>query len=126
MRLLLLVFMIALLPVRGWVSDAMAIDMAAQQMRMAQQAPGEPMAEDCPMNAQTSAVPSVDAPVDASQANETASPCNCNACDLCLALASLTFSRVAAVAFVPHAPPPASGTRFSSAERGLNLKPPIS
>ena len=36
MRLLLVAFMIALLPIRGWMGDAMAVDMAMQQVVMTQ------------------------------------------------------------------------------------------
>ncbi|MCZ8256917.1 MAG: hypothetical protein O9327_14785, partial [Polaromonas sp.] len=57
MRVLLLALMIALLPLRGWVGNAMAVDMAAQQVAMAPQAAlvaeagaeASAMPDDCPM-----------------------------------------------------------------------------
>ena len=137
MRFLLVALMIALLPVRGWVGNAMAVDMVLQQVLMAQSsASGETlvparsaasttavaMPEDCPMSAQTNHGKSVEG----DKAGETASSCNCSSCELCAALASFTLPTLATAAFTPYAESPSRGTRFSSAERVFNLKPPIS
>ena len=137
MRHLLVALMIALLPIRGWVGDAMAVDMAMQQVLMTQSsASGETlvsgrgaalttsaaMPEDCPMSARNQDGKSVEG----EPAGETAASCNCNSCDLCLALATFTLPTLATAAFTPHADPPSRGTRFSSAERVFSLKPPIS
>ena len=141
MRHLLVALMIALLPVRGWMGNAMAIDMAAgmamQQHVMAQTSNGgatpvsgssaasmttAAMPEDCPMGAQNQDGKSVEG----EQAGETAASCNCNSCELCLALATYTFPTMATATFTPHAEPPSHRTRFSSAERVFSLKPPIS
>ena len=137
MRHLLVALMIALLPIRGWVGDAMAVDMAMQQVLMTQSsASGETlvsgrgaalttsaaMPEDCPMSARNQDGKSVEG----EPAGETAASCNCNSCDLCLALATFTLPTLATAAFTPHAAPPSLGTRFSSAERVFSLKPPIS
>ena len=64
--------------------------------------------------------------VEDKQAGDTASSCNCNACELCLALATFTLPTLAIAAFTAHAEPPSPGTRFSNAERVFSLKPPIS
>lgn len=137
MRFLLLALMIALVPVRGWVSSAMAVDMAMQQVLTTQRSAGDTtlmsgtdtastrastMPEDCPMNAQSKKGTSVED----KQPGETASSCNCNTCELCLALADFTLPIMATAVFTPYAEPPSRGTRFSSAERVFNLKPPIS
>ena len=141
MRHLLVALMIALLPIRGWVGDAMAVDMAAgmamQQVSKAQSSAegampvsgsnaasqaAAAMPEDCPMGAQSENGKSVEG----EPAGETAASCNCNSCDLCLALATFTLPTLATAAFTPHAAPPSLGTRFSSAERVFSLKPPIS
>ena len=137
MRHLLIALMIALLPLRGWIGDAMAVDMAMQQVVMTQSSAGiktlvssedaafatmAAMPEDCPMSARNQA----ENFVEGEPAGETAASCNCNSCELCLALASLTFPTMATVAFTPHAESPSHGTRFSSAERVFSLKPPIS
>ena len=119
---LMIALMIALLPVRGWVGNAMAVDMASQQVLQAQAGvkASSAMPEDCPMHAGTAAEPATD-PVKA------AGHCNdCNTCELCLALASFTWSAGAMASFKPAAIPPSAGHLFSSAERSTRLKPPIS
>ena len=134
MRCLLVALMIVLLPVRGWVGNAMALDMAAQQVLMAQAvAPSplafnaeSPMPADCPMHAQATA----DAAGEAGEASQTTGAgahCNgCNTCQLCLALASFTWIDPPTGVFTASAAPLLSGLRFSSAESVSNLKPPIS
>jgi hypothetical protein len=126
MRVLLLALMIALLPVRGWVGNAMAVDMAAQQARQAQQAaadaePGvqaSAMPEDCPMHAQAS---------DPEAPATNGAHCNgCDTCELCLALASLVWPGLQPAGFTPHAEPLADGSHFNSADRASGFKPPIS
>ncbi|MBA3592221.1 MAG: hypothetical protein H0W47_00270 [Polaromonas sp.] len=122
MRVLLLALMIALLPVRGWVGNAMAVDMAAQQSLAATPASAEAVSDtsimppDCPMHAQA----------DAEEAAAGAHCSSCNTCQLCLALASFAWDPPASATTVPHAGPAASVQHFSSAERISSLKPPIS
>ena len=141
MRHLLIALMIALLPIRGWMGNAMAIDMAAgmamQQHVMAQTSNGgatpaaggdaasataAAMPEDCPMSAQNLDGKSGKG----GQADDRASLCNCDSCELCLALATVTLPTLTIAAFTAYAEPPSHGTRFSSAERVFSLKPPIS
>ena len=133
--------MIALLPVRGWMGNAMAIDMAlnmTMQQALITQSSTEnatpasggnavsqvsaAMPEDCLMSAQDQNGKFVKG----EQAGETAASCNCNSCELCLALATFTFPTMGTATFTPHAEPPSHGTRFSNAERVVSLKPPIS
>lgn len=134
MRVLLLALMIALLPVRGWVGNAMAVDMAAQQVMLAQATPeadagsgaeASAMPEDCPMNAQASNTADMAGDPEAPVA-DGAHCKGCNTCQLCLALASFTWPGLQAAGFTPHAEPLPGGTRFSSAERASGFKPPIS
>jgi hypothetical protein len=133
MRIWLLVLMIALLPVRGWLGNAMAVDMASQAVAKAQKA-GSPvpanvvidaeasMPADCPMHAQ-----SADTAAAAIDAEAGSVHCNaCDTCELCLALATSTWSDAATLAFAPHAAPLATGYRFTSADRFSSFKPPIS
>lgn len=122
MRYLLLALMITLLPLRGWVGNAMAVDMASQQAVQAQAdvKGSSAMPEDCPMHAQTRAEASSDPVAAAAHCTD------CNTCELCLALASFTWPAVAMGAFTPHAGPPSAGHLFSSAESITRLKPPIS
>jgi hypothetical protein len=122
MRVLLLALMIALLPVRGWVGHAMAVDMAAQQSQVAAMAPSfasdgaSAMPPDCPMHAQSG---SEETPAEAHCSS-------CNTCQLCLALASFAWHSLASTPPVPQAEPPGGGEHFSSAEDVSSLKPPIS
>ncbi|MFI5444870.1 hypothetical protein [Polaromonas sp. UC242_47] len=123
MRYLLIALMIVLLPARGWVGHAMAMDMAEQQVIMAQSAVSaelNAMPEDCPMFAQAGDM--MDKPAETAGAH-----CNsCDTCELCLALASFSWNDVPAQAFAPQAGPLAHGSRFSSADSGPGIKPPIS
>jgi hypothetical protein len=134
MRFLLLALMIALLPVRGWMGNAMAVDMASQAVAKAQKtgsvSPASAvtdaeasMPEDCPMHAQP-------ADKDAgSTGAQVAGSVHCNACDtceLCLALATSTWREAATPAFTRHAAPLAAGYLFSSADSFSSFKPPIS
>jgi hypothetical protein len=120
MRHLLLALLIALLPVRGWVGNAMAIDMAAQQaVAVTQQSP---MPADCPMHAQAP-----DQAGNTSQQAEAGTLCvNCDTCQLCLALASFTSTDPSTGAHAAHSGPMDTGIRFSSADSVFKLKPPIS
>lgn len=138
MRHLLFALMIALLPVRGWVGNAMAVDMAAQQITVAQGEALKPkplmhqnasppalasMPADCPMLSQAVSDPGTDIPQDTA----TGTPCNdCNSCQLCLALASFSWAAPPDGSFAPHSAPLNRGTRFRSADSAFSLKPPIS
>jgi hypothetical protein len=130
MRILLLALMIALLPVRGWMGNAMALDMASQAVAQAQKTGAGVSAQadaamppDCPMHAQQ-------ADPDAYSADAAAAGtvhCNgCDTCELCLALATATWPDGVRPTITRHAAPLAAGYRFSSADRFSTQKPPIS
>ncbi len=124
MRVLLLALMIALLPIRGWMGNAMAVSMAAQQVSMAaSDAADTAMPEDCPMQAMAGAD---DAVTNASPANSGIAKCNCETCELCLALASVSPFQLPHTSFAPAVGPVADGLLFVSADRTTGLKPPIS
>jgi len=135
MRLLVLALMIALLPMRGWVGNAMAVEMAAQQATQARQAaPGAEtgaeaaaMPEDCPMLTKASSPSGTAGNKQGPEAPlADSSHCKgCNTCQLCLALASFTWADPQPFAFTPHTSP-AGGSLFSSADRAPGFKPPIS
>lgn len=126
MRVFLLALMIALLPVRGWVGNAMAVDMAAQSAATVQAASLNPLAnmpEDCPMHAQQSGTADT---ADQQGGPATAQCKGCDTCQLCLALAAITWINLPDSPFVPNATLQDSGNRFSSADRLPGVKPPIS
>lgn len=116
-RFLLIALMLVLLPLRGWAGDIMAVNMAATavvQAKMDSMTSQLSMPADCDMHAQS--------PTD----NASVYCSNCDTCEMCLAVANLTF---ATWADIPQARPSAPldfDARFSNAARALNLKPPIS
>lgn len=122
MRALVLILAIALLPLRGWVGDAMAVSLVAQNLAgvsataLAEPAPAQAM-PDCPMRAQAS---------DASTGEGLGSCGNCDTCNLCLAV--LATSEVAGTppSWLPQALRAGPGERFASAEAMPGIKPPIS
>ncbi len=120
MRHVFLVLLIALLPVRGWVGNAMALDMAAQQAVAVSAASAMPA--DCPMHAAMAEQNGDNSPQDSAGAHCS----DCDTCQLCLALASFTWTDRPAGAGSRHAGPLDSGLRFSSADSASGLKPPIS
>ena len=128
MRYLLVALMIVLLPLRGWAGNAMAVDMAAQQVLMAQASTASTaamvaeaaMPADCPMHLQAVA-DKVD------QTSGASTHCHsCDTCQLCLALASWAHMAWPAGAMSRPGAPLLAGTSFRSADTAASLKPPIS
>jgi len=117
MRTLVLILMIALLPLRMWAAEGMAVGMALGEAAVAAGG-SESMPVDCPMMAKTSA------PSGSEDEPPHAAP-DCQACHLCAASASLPE-----VAFEPGAtpvgPPFASLPAYASAHLARDLRPPIS
>lgn len=124
MRYLFVILMIALLPLRGWAGHVMAVEMAAQQITASQHAAtaqanndaAPAMPSDCPMLGQ--------AADDGS--GKPNSPCSCDTCELCVALASARQPVFFEARFTPCTAPQAVIAGFSSADRSTGLKPPIS
>ena len=116
-RFLLIALMLVLLPLRGWAGDVMAVNMAATavvQAKMDSLTSQAAMPADCDMHAQP--------PTD----NATVYCSNCDTCEMCLALANLTFATWTDIQQVSPSAPLDFDARFSNAVRALNLKPPIS
>lgn len=121
-RYLLIALMLVLLPLRGWAGNVMAVDMAAQQVTMAQVQAVDvaTMSADCVMAMQTSAEAM-------KQANQTSSHCHsCDTCQLCLALATpcQVYWHVSPIG--RHNAALLTGIAFSSADSASSFKPPIS
>lgn len=139
MRHLFLILMIALLPLRGWASDAMATAMVTAQVQHQQTA------------ASTSAARAIEAEVQAHQYGETvvadaaqmAADCSghalgqdehaedahcdtCSACQACHTVALSPPTVEVTTAFNPRTLPRAVVAQFASAEAALGQKPPIS
>ena len=119
MRTLVLVLMVALLPLRMWAAEGMAVRMAQQQVAAAEDsAHMASMPEDCPMAAQAKA--------DAEQQGEA--PQAAGHCAVCyFSAAAACQSQQALPQGPPPAGPPAFGSwRYASAEVPPDLRPPIS
>ena len=121
-RYLLVALMVVLLPLRGWVGNAMAVDTAAQRVMaaQAQTANAVPMPTDCFMGMQVS-----NGSVKQVSQNSWHCP-SCDTCQLCLALATASQVTWLAKPITRHSAVLLAGVAFESAESALSFKPPIS
>lgn len=140
MRLLLLALMIALLPLRGWVGDAMATEMAlghsfatknvATEIYVKRTAShldvaSEVQHTECHGHAGAAGDVSTNAPE--SQDNANHDHCsNCSACQICHTIAAIAMTDMMAESAMPPVLRPAGGIRFASTVAAPHLKPPIS
>ena len=121
MRHLLLILMLALLPMRGWAGDVMAIRMAGHQPVVVEKVASAPHAE-CAEHAHANAHP-------ASGAHDakTNGDCpSCAGCQVCSSVALFMQPSAVAVSRLPHGVPSMTGAAFTSAEPAPGFKPPIS
>ncbi len=140
MRHLILILMIALLPLRSWSSDVMSIGMAARQLQLADNGASESassvdvsaaqvatqtesqmaMSADCPFGTISQQL--------SADGNTKFSPfCKgCSTCHLCMALACGTGLSPVQTNAPPEEPRALLRHGFASADRALQLKPPIS
>ena len=137
MRRLFIVFMILLLPLRGWAADLMAVSMANQQriaiiniannaintrtILLPDQQAQVAMPEECPFLAFSSG-----APADNGGQGVSVLCKGCTTCQLCMALVTGYPAMTRFVAVLPPAEPLVVSIRFTSAERASGFKPPIS
>ena len=134
MRRLAIALMIALLPLRGWVGDAMAMEMAAATLEQPAQAieSGAVHTHDSRFAADldTQAAMHADCPGHADSHAETAqtsSNCgSCAACQICHAVALAPSFPHLAPAPLSAERPRTAGPDFASADRAQGIKPPIS
>jgi hypothetical protein len=140
MRLLLLALMIALLPLRGWVGDAMATEMAFSQSFATKNVAGDEDATratghfhvnsgvphtEC--HGHTGAAGDVRAEASAPQDHAAHGQCtSCSACQICHTVALTAATANTADVSLPHQLRPAGGIQFASAVSAPYLKPPIS
>ncbi|MES2424672.1 MAG: hypothetical protein V4562_09595 [Pseudomonadota bacterium] len=133
MRHLLLALLVALLPLRGWVGDAMATGMLAQQLSAIQNvainsdsAPAsgllehkkQPKMADCPGH------PAAADSTETGGSDSTQH--NCTACNLCHSVVFTPLFATLLPAALPTAPPYAGTHSFTSAVAAAGFKPPIS
>jgi hypothetical protein len=121
MRTLLLALMIALLPIRGWLGDAMAFEMVQHSLPAA--------AAHCQDAMDASGAMGKSDPATTHDGNHGAGQQNCGtcgACQVCHTVALGGMPRFDAPRTAPHAPPASYPARFASAAPAPGLKPPIS
>lgn len=121
MSRIFLILLIALLPLRGWSAQRMAVYMAASETTtMAMVAADQGMPADCPMMMQAS---SSDKSADQ---GGNKSHRGCQSCQLCMSLAAFETQ---ATRTLPHMPITAEiprADRFANADLVRAVKPPIS
>ncbi len=115
MRSYVIAFMIALLPLRGWVGDAMAGEMVRGPIQAAAQAGASH--HHCDMHGVGAAL----APAHDTGAGQDA----CSACQACHTLALEASIDSACLAASTHVLVGASAFNFASADRVLSVEPPI-
>ena len=150
MRRLFLFLLIALLPLRGWVGDTMAMEMAALKLNTTKLVANysiptwgkahfddkitAPAIVECSGHAAMAvgvAAASGDAVASANTvdaANDAHNGhCNmCNVCEICHTVALTQAVAVVPPGFIPQMLPAAGSIRFASALTALDQKPPIS
>lgn len=138
MRLLLLALMIALLPLRGWVGDVMAMEMPAglssATNNIATHVDNTGARGHIHLNSEASHTQchghdgaAADARADNAESHDNPGQCShCSACQICHTVAVTTAVSLAVDTALPHLLWPASGLQFASAIPAPHLKPPIS
>jgi hypothetical protein len=120
MRRLLVLFMIVLLPLRGWAGDLMSVQMAMSNSVSASM--DAAMSPGCPMHSEAS---QDDSGPDADGSQSQGGMKNCVSCGLCVPIAELAHVRFDDVAFAGHAQPVIGAAQFVSASLAPTVKPPI-
>jgi hypothetical protein len=150
MHRLFLILMIALLPLRGWVGDVMAVEMTSKTLVATEyvanynyqtlatgHSSNEKAAQthaECPGHAGLPVGPATDligaaVPAEAAEnANDAANEhCNtCGTCQICHSVALASSPAWMPPSFTPLALPSGSSIQFASALTALSQKPPIS
>jgi len=141
MRHWFIILLIALLPLRGWASDAMATQMGMAQVQAQQQgaakataepayAVGEPAHIDSDTGVAKAALAAADCSNHASGDDSQAADTHCESCSACQACHTVALSPIpnftASAALNLSALPRAAIAQFTSAQAARDQKPPIS
>ena len=141
MRHLFIALLIALLPLRGWVSDAMATEMVVAQVQIQQQGASNAIAEhahavgeqahiDPDTVAAKAGLAAADCSGHASGEKPHAADTHCESCSACQACHTVALSSApaftASAAFNLSTLPRAAVAQFTSAQAARGQKPPIS
>jgi hypothetical protein len=146
MRHWLLILLIALLPLRGWAADAMAVEMASQTLLQPLNATNTVAKNsmdtgaksqfhassaaashaDCFEHAQSPTQPGTPPSADAHDQPAEGHCSSCVACQVCHSVALAALPGVLALNTLPHGAPRITGAAFTSASAAPGFKPPIS
>jgi hypothetical protein len=119
---LFILFLIALLPLRGWTAERMVFAMDTSPVAVSSHGGDAAMSEDCALHMG----------MDIGAAHHETSPGHgsdhkgCESCQLCMPLVALDAATVLAAATMPEAVPAARIGNFVSADPARDVKPPIS
>ncbi len=123
MRRFIFILMIALLPLRGWMGEAMATDMAAMHL-IAVQAINTPATDDLSSKNEMHSMTDCDMHKTQS-AEKTSAKSSCTHCQACHATGLVSTVQIASFDQVQYAPPLAQNSQFASANIAHSQKPPI-
>lgn len=125
MRRFIFILMIALLPLRGWMGEAMATTMAADEIAInliAVKAINTPATIDTPLKDDMSNCDMHKL----SPEDDSSSQSSCTACQACNAAGTITSTvQTVSIVKVHNAQPQAFASQFASASVALGQKPPI-
>ncbi len=109
--------LIALLPLRAWSVERMAVHMAANEVAVAAGEPAAAMPADCPMHITAA---------DDGQSSEAQAERGCQSCQLCMSLSPAVVPVLKAPGLRPQATASLQAVPYASAELARLVKPPIS
>ena len=123
MRRFIFILMIALLPLRGWMGEAMATEMAAMHL-IATQATNTPATDDISSKNEMNTM--ADCDMHKTQvAEKTSTKSSCNHCQACHATGLVSTVQITSFNEVRYAQPRTPSRQFASANLALSQKPPI-
>jgi cytochrome c553 len=120
MRRFIFILMIALLPLRGWMGEAMATEMAAINF-IAIQIINTPASVDLPTGKSTSDCDMHKSKITDSKTTKS----SCTHCQACHATGLVSTVQITSFNQVQYAQPQAQASQFVSANLALTQKPPI-
>ena len=125
MARLFILFLIALLPLRGWTAERMVFAVAQEHAVVAALAHHDDSAADMPADCALHMQMATDG---AQHPHDGGTPSHsgCESCQLCMPLVAAADVHAPALPAGPQAQPATGVSRFDSAEPALFVKPPIS
>jgi hypothetical protein len=120
MARLFILFLIALLPLRGWTAERMVFAMHTTPVAVLSQGEHTDMPDDCALHMDTGSADH------ASADGHGTDHKGCESCQLCMPLVALDAVMVLAAAAMPEAVPAPHSSNFVSADAARDVKPPIS